>query len=79
MPVGLVLSLVCFVAAALCFVRMFWLATRLATERIVPPTPSEFRTGWIPGEFTPAGARIRHRMTVLFVLGFVLLAVGFVL
>jgi hypothetical protein len=76
--VRLVLSLVCYVAAALCFVRIFWLASRLAAERIVAPTPSEFRTGSIPGEFTPAGVRLRQRMTVLFNLGVVLLAAGFV-
>ena len=73
----LILTLVCYVAAALCFVRVFWLATHLAAERIVAPTPREFWTGWIPGEYTPAGARLRQRITMLFILGLVFMAAGF--
>jgi hypothetical protein len=76
--VRLFLSLVCYVAAALCFIRVFWLAARLAPERTVAPTPREFWTGWIPGEFTPAGARLRQRITVMCILGVVFLAAGFV-
>lgn len=74
-----VLALVCYVSAALCFVRFFWLTTQLAAERTVAPTPRELWTGWIPGEFTAAGARMRRRMTVLFILGIALMVVGFVL
>lgn len=68
-----------FIAAIFCFVRFFWLTRRLTPERINVPSEAEFRTGWIPGEFTPKGMRIRRQMKTLVVLGFVFLATGVLL
>jgi hypothetical protein len=73
------LQLLSFTSAIFCFLRFFWLTKRLAPERTSAPSPAQFRTGWIPGGFTPRGMRIRQQMTILFVLGFVFLAVGLML
>jgi hypothetical protein len=70
------LALVSYVCGAACFVRFFLLAPRLAPERIAPPSRREFWTAWLPGEFTPAGQRLRLRMTRLFLVGWILLMLG---
>ena len=72
-------SLLCFVVGALAIIRAFLLSTRLSSQRVRVPTQREFWTGWIPGDFTPEGQRLRARITRLFLLSLAMLVVGLLL
>jgi hypothetical protein len=63
-----------FLAAFVCFVTALLIGTKLGAERLVAPTKRQFWTGWIPGEFTPRGQRLRRRIGVLGLVGGILLA-----
>ena len=66
-----------FLGAIGCFVGAIVLMMRLGRERLEPPsTRRQFWTGWMPGEFTPAGVRLRKRITTLFIAGWALSIAG---
>ncbi len=48
----------------------------LWAERVRPATTRGFRARWIPSEFTPAGQRLRRRITAFLVMALVFLALG---
>ena len=59
------------------FVRFFYLAGKLKHERIGEPTSrAQSWFPWLPGQFTPAGQRIRRRMNGLMILGWIFLIAG---
>ena len=74
------LSLVCFGAGLVAFVRFFRLASLLAAERIGPPPGKLLRLfPWLPGQFTAAGERLYRQMNMLLLVGWVFLMLGIVL
>ncbi len=74
------LALVCFATGAIAFGRFFFLAPRLRSERIgPPPTKMQKWFPWLPGQFTPEGARLYKQMNGLLLIGWLLLMAGVVL
>jgi len=70
----------CFVAGTVAFIRFFLLVPTLKRERIGEPTTKlQDWFPWLPGNFTPAGQRVRRQMTALLILGWILLIAGLVL
>lgn len=73
------LALVCYAAGAMAFIRFFVLAPRLSSERVgPPPTKMQRWFPWLPGQFTPAGARLYRHMNGLMLVGWVFLVLGVV-
>jgi hypothetical protein len=74
------MAFACFVAGAAAFLRFFYLAFRLNRERVGPPASKLQRLfPWLPGQFTPAGEKLRKQMNVLLGLGWIFLVAGLVL
>jgi hypothetical protein len=74
------LSILCFLVGAGTCIRALTLFPRLGRERTgSSPSGRSFWTGWMPGEFTPEGQRIRGRINRLLVLGWIALLVGYLL
>jgi hypothetical protein len=72
-------SLCFLIGAGLC-IRALTLFPRLGRERIGPPVPGQsIWKGWIPGEYTAEGQRIRRSINRLLLLGYVALFAGFLL
>ena len=73
----LYLSTLCYlVGAALCL-RALFLFPRLARERSgTPPAEKPAWAGWMPGEFTPEGRRIRRSINLSLVAGWLALLAG---
>jgi hypothetical protein len=69
-----------FLAAFVCYLGALLTGIRLGPERIgAAPTPRQFWTAWIPGEFTARGRKLRQRVGLLTVAGTVLWALALVL
>jgi len=74
------LAFAMFVAGTVAFIRFFTLVPGLKRERIGEPTTKmQSWFPWLPGKFTPAGQRVRRRMTALLVFGWMLLVAGLIL
>lgn len=73
------LPILCYLLAAATFVAMSIVGRGLVAERVREPSRREFWTRWIPGDFTPAGRRLRRKVTVLFFLGLAFLVAGFLI
>ena len=63
------LSIALSIVSLVAFSAFFLSARKLGPERLAQPTEAEWRRGWVPGTFTPAGQRLRSRLTAVFVLG----------
>ena len=76
----LVISTLCYlVGAAFCF-RALILFPRLARERSGPTSTGKSSwAGWMPGEFTPQGRRIRRNINLSLVAGWLALLAGLLL
>ncbi len=74
------LAFACFVAGTVAFIQFFTLVPRLKRERVgEPQSKLQSWFPWLPGKFTPAGQRVRRRMTALSILGWVFLMAGLIL
>ena len=74
------LSTLCFLAGAGLCIRALTLFPRLGRERIGPPIPGQsIWKGWIPGEYTAHGQRLRRSINRFLLLGYVALFAGILL
>ncbi len=73
------IQLVSYLVAALCFLDLFRLGSKLGAERIGSVTQRQFWTMWMPGGFTAKGQALRRRINTRFLLGAIFLVAGLVL
>ena len=74
------IAFACYVAGTVAFVQFFLLVPRLRKQQIGART--SWLHNWLPWSsvsFTPEGERLRRRMRVFVVLGWLLLIAGIVL
>ena len=73
----LLISTLCYLAGAVFCLRALFLFPRLGKERAGPPPEGKPAwSGWMPGEFTEEGRRIRQKINLSLVVGWILLLAG---
>ena len=77
---GLVISSLCYLAGAAFCLRSLFLFSRLGKHRVESPAIRKTAwAGWMTGEFTEEGRRIRRQINISLVLGWALLLAGMLL